>query len=106
MRSDKRGRGTSPVEVTSISAHGLSLRLGARDLFVSFTDFPWFKDASVSDVFRVVLEGPDHLRWPSLDIDLHVDSILHPERYPLRFAPNAKFVRDARLKSKLRTRPI
>jgi hypothetical protein len=23
------------------------------------------------------------LHWPDLDVDLHVDSIEHPERYPL-----------------------
>jgi hypothetical protein len=28
--------------------------------------------------------SPDHLRWPEFDIDLEVDSIIHPERYPLR----------------------
>ena len=27
---------------------------------------------------------PEHLRWPEFDIDLGVDSIEHPERYPLR----------------------
>jgi hypothetical protein len=26
---------------------------------------------------------PQHLRWPDLDVDLAVDSIEHPERYPL-----------------------
>jgi hypothetical protein len=24
-----------------------------------------------------------HLRWPDLDVDLSVESIEHPERYPL-----------------------
>ncbi|MCG8467585.1 MAG: hypothetical protein MJB57_05155 [Gemmatimonadetes bacterium] len=35
----------------------------------------------MSDVER---PRPDHLRWPRLDIDLTVESIEHPERYPLR----------------------
>jgi hypothetical protein len=26
---------------------------------------------------------PDHLYWPQLDVDLTVDSIEQPERYPL-----------------------
>jgi hypothetical protein len=25
---------------------------------------------------------PGHLRWPALDVDLSVDSIEHPDRYP------------------------
>jgi len=27
---------------------------------------------------------PNHLRWPQLDIDLSIDSIEHPENYPLQ----------------------
>jgi hypothetical protein len=31
----------------------------------------------------MVLQGPEHLYWPDLDIDLSVESIEHPERFPL-----------------------
>jgi hypothetical protein len=31
----------------------------------------------------VTLPSPHHLYWPDLDIDLAVDSLDHPERYPL-----------------------
>jgi len=27
--------------------------------------------------------SPHHLHWPDLDVDLSVESIEHPERYPL-----------------------
>jgi hypothetical protein len=29
--------------------------------------------------------GSDHLQWPDLDIDLHLDCIRHPSRYPLLY---------------------
>lgn len=45
--------------------------------------FPWFKDASIAEITRVELPSPHHLQWPDLDIDLVVDSLVHPERYPL-----------------------
>jgi hypothetical protein len=35
------------------------------------------------------LPSAHHLYWPQLDIDLAVESIIHPERYPL-MSRNAK----------------
>jgi hypothetical protein len=34
-------------------------------------------------ITNVQLPSPHHLYWPDLDIDLAVESIEHPERYPL-----------------------
>ena len=61
----------------------LWLLLGDREVFLSFKDFPWFKDASIREITRVELPSPHHLYWPSLDIDLAVESLTNPERYPL-----------------------
>ena len=36
----------------------------------------------MSGVLNVERPQPHHLYWPDLDIDLHLDSIDHPERYP------------------------
>ena len=77
------GQNISPVEVTNVSPHGFWLLIGARELFVSFEHFPWFRDASIRQIGRVELPSPHHLRWPDLDVDLAVDSLIHPERYPL-----------------------
>ncbi len=78
-----RGAGISAVEVTSISKHGFWLLLGDEELFLPFETFPWFRQASVGKILHVELPAPHHLFWPELDIDLEVESILHPERYPL-----------------------
>jgi hypothetical protein len=71
------------VEVANVSTHGFWLLVGGRELFVSFLDFPWFKDASVAAISRVELPSPHHLYWPELDVDLAVESIEHPENFPL-----------------------
>jgi hypothetical protein len=71
------------VEVTNISEHGFWLFIAERELFVPFRDFPWFKDASIAAITRVQLPSPHHLYWPDLDVDLSVESIEHPEKYPL-----------------------
>jgi hypothetical protein len=83
MRSDKLGAGTSQVEVANISRQGFWLFLGGRELFVSFEKFPWFASAPVSKILNVEWPHADHLYWPDLDVDLSVESIEHPERFPL-----------------------
>lgn len=83
MKSAARGRSTFQVEVTNVSPHGFWLFVGEQELFVPFRDFPWFKDASIGQITRVELPSADHLYWPDLDVDLAVESIRHPERYPL-----------------------
>lgn len=83
MRSALRGKRTSGVEVTNVSPHGFWLLIVDREMFVSFKDFPWFKDASIGQITNVELPSSHHLHWPEIDVDLAVDSLEHPERYPL-----------------------
>jgi hypothetical protein len=75
------------VEVTTISESGFSVRVEGRELFVAFDQFPWFRHARVSDLFQVELVTPDQLRWPTIDADLSVRSIEHPEEFPLVSRP-------------------
>jgi hypothetical protein len=69
--------------VIQISRQGLDLALGDRELFLPFEEFPWFKEAPVSAILNVEWPQPHHLYWPDLDVDLAVESIENPERYPL-----------------------
>ena len=78
------GAATSEVEITNISKHGFWLLLDGRELFVPFEEFPWFKRAMVEAILHVERPAPGHLHWPELDVDLAVDSIEHPARYPLK----------------------
>jgi hypothetical protein len=87
MKSAKPGRRTSGVEVTNVSRHGLWILIGGpstrrHEKFLAFDQFPWFLDAPIGAVLDVKLQGPGHLYWRKLDIDLAVDSIDHPERFP------------------------
>ena len=84
MKSEKPGTATLEAEVSNISRHGFWVFLGDRELFVSFKEFPWFEHAPVSKILRVERPQADHLYWPELDDDLSVDSIEHPNRFPLK----------------------
>jgi hypothetical protein len=77
------GPRTSGVELTNVSPHGLWLLVDGRELFVGFKDFPWFSQATIHQLQRIERPSPHHLYWPALDVDLAVESIEHPQRYPL-----------------------
>ena len=83
MKSAKLGRRTSQVEVTNVSKHGFWLLIGDRERFVPFEQFPWFRAAPIGHLLNVVLPSAHHLYWPDLDVDIAVESIDHPERFPL-----------------------
>jgi hypothetical protein len=97
MKSAPRGKSTSATEVTSVSSHGLWLWLGDREVFLSYEEFPWFKEVPVGQLFNVKRLTKDHLHWPDLDVDIHVDSIDHPEKYSLvSKAPPTRRMQPAR----------
>ena len=77
------GSAMSAVEVTNISRHGLWVFLGDREVFLPFQEFPWFKGAPVEAILHVERPQAHHLYWPTLDVDLTVESIEYPARFPL-----------------------
>jgi hypothetical protein len=74
---------TSAPEVTNISRHGFWLLLGDEELLLPFEQFPWFRSATVEQITHVERPSPEHLYWPSLDVDLAVASIRQPDAFPL-----------------------
>jgi hypothetical protein len=82
--SNKLGKSISEAEITNISKNGVWLLAGDRELFMSYEDFPWFADAPVGKILNVEQPSEGHFYWPDLDVDLTVDIIEHPERFPLK----------------------
>ena len=71
------------VNVLMINSQGIMLNVGGNDYFVSYNRLPWMKDATVKSVLNVQMAGKNSIEWPDLDVDLEIDSLKHPERYPL-----------------------
>jgi len=82
-RSMMLGNNISAVEVTHISKHGFWLLLSDEELLVPFDQFPWFRKGTIEQISEVQWPSPDHLYWPSLDVDLSVESIRNPAAFPL-----------------------
>jgi|SRR5699024_3472119 len=83
MKSATLGEGTSRAEVTNITPFGIWMLVLGVEKFLPFESFPWFHSATVEHIYTVELPSDNHLYWPKLDIDLAVESIDHPERFPL-----------------------
>jgi hypothetical protein len=71
------------AEVTNISKHSLWVLVGDEKMFLPFTHFPWFKSVLLEAVLHVERPSLDHLYWPILDVDLTLESMRHPEKFPL-----------------------
>ena len=71
------------VAVLMINAQGMMLSVQGQDYFVSYNRVPWLRDARVSSALNVRMSGSRAIEWPELDVDLEIESLKHPERYPL-----------------------
>jgi Protein of unknown function (DUF2442) len=78
------GATTSAVEVTNISKHGLWLLTAEGEYFLAFSEFPWFRDAPVGHILNVKEPTSGHYYWPDLDVDLNLQIIRNPQRFPLK----------------------
>ena len=83
-KSAKRGKTTLEVEVQGISKFGIWLFVKGEEYLLTYEEYPWFKSAKVSEVMNVKHINEDHLEWPDLGVDLEIESLENPEKYPLK----------------------
>jgi len=85
MIPSQPGTSISPSEVTDIEPLGFWVLVDDREYFVPFADYPVFQGAPVRQIFRMQRLLPTQLYWPDLDADIEIESLDHPEHYPLVF---------------------
>eukprot|EP01032_Pedospumella_encystans_P034866 gene34866-39425_t len=66
-----------------LTQHGFSLVLDGESLRLRFADFPWFEGVSLDELRALQRPAPGHLYWPTLDVDLSLESIRDPAAFPL-----------------------
>lgn len=76
------------ADVLMINDRGIMISVQGQDYFLSYNRVPWMKDATINEVLDVRMSGNNAIEWPKLDVDLEVDSLRHPERYPLLIKRN------------------
>jgi hypothetical protein len=63
--------------------NGIWLWTHGKELFLDNDNFPWFKDAPTRKILNVEEPFPGHFYWPDLDVELTLEIVEHPERFPL-----------------------
>lgn len=84
MKANSNAQPTdTSVNVLMINSQGMMLSVQGNDYFVSYNRVPWLRDALISSALNVRMAGQNAIEWPDLDVDLEIESLKHPERYPL-----------------------
>lgn len=74
---------STSASVLMINTQGMMLSVDGQDYFVSYNRVPWLRNATIGSALNVRKCGDWAIEWPDLDIDLEIDCLKHPERYPL-----------------------
>ena len=83
MKSLKSGKSSS-VSVENITQFGIWMFVNGKEYFLSYEDYPFFEDQTIKSIQNVKLLHGFHLFWPDLDVDLEIDNLENPEKYPLK----------------------
>ena len=84
MKSSKRGKSIS-ASVEEITPFGIWMLVKGKEYFLNYENFPYFKNQKKGAIEDVVLLHEKHIYFPRLDIDLEIDNLENPEKYPLKF---------------------
>jgi len=69
--------------VLNISAHGVRVLVRGREYFLDYENYPWFNEAKVAEILDAELLHDSDLHWPKLDVDLELECLDNPAKYPL-----------------------
>lgn len=82
MNLSANGQNTS-VEISHISNFGVWILTRHKELFMSYEDFPWFKNQTVNAIMNVEELADGHFYWEDIDVDLTEKMIQNPQDFPL-----------------------
>ena len=83
MKSNVAGNVTLKAEITNISVHGIWLLFKNKEYFLPYTEYPWFREAKISEIQNIRILHDRHLYWPEIDVDLNTHILESLESYPL-----------------------
>jgi len=84
----KSNTNSTLVDVLMINDRGIMISVLGQDYFLSYNRVPWMRDATINEVLDIRMSGKNAIEWPKLDVDLEIESLRHPERYPLLIKRN------------------
>jgi hypothetical protein len=84
MKSLKRGKSIL-ISVEKITPFGIWMLVKGKEYFLNYEKFPYFKNQKRETIRDVILIHEKHIYFPRLDVDLEIDNLENPEKYPLKF---------------------
>lgn len=75
----------SDAKIQSISFDGILILIQGTEFFMSFTQFPWFLEATIEQICNFQFYHGKYLHWPDLDVDTSIDVLKNPSLYPLKY---------------------
>ncbi|MGF1677819.1 MAG: DUF2442 domain-containing protein [Candidatus Methylacidiphilales bacterium] len=90
MKLEKLGSVTSAPQISHISSHGFWLFVGGKEYFLDFDHFPWFRNATVAQISKLECQFGRIFTWPDLNVDLDLERIEQPDKFPLVDRINAE----------------
>lgn len=85
MNSSPAGASLSNSEVTNLEQTGLWVLVAGKEYFIPYADYPAFTKATIAQIFNLQMPGPGQLHWPDLDIDIEVEALEAPGKFPLAY---------------------
>jgi hypothetical protein len=83
MKLSKHGENIL-VSIENITPFGIWIFVKEKEYFLTYKDYPYFRDQTLKSIQNVQLLHSYHLYWPELDVDLEIDNLENPEKYPLK----------------------
>jgi hypothetical protein len=83
MKLQRLGKNISEVEILNVNLNGIWILVSGKEYFLDYKNYPWFQGAKIADIFNLKLIHQTHLYWPELDIDLDLDCLESPQKFPL-----------------------
>ena len=67
---------------------GIAILVNGKEYFLRYTDFPWFEYCNAVEL-RDMTADRWGVYWNSIDIDLSIESLEEPERFPEKISVEA-----------------
>ena len=71
-------------QITSVEKDGFWLLTDEGEFFVTLEQYPAFQKATIEQIFNF-REHFEDFYWEELDIDIELDALKNPGKYPLKF---------------------
>ena len=84
-KSKNSGKSISVAEIQNISKQGIWIFIANQEFFLPFEEYPWFRNATIDQIYDFQFNKGKYLHWPKLDIDLDIEILKNPDAYPLKY---------------------